>query len=657
MATVEYKTMKKGPPKRLDPKDRGDTDAFKGAWWKAGDGRADAVLRVARVLVEQQSERTNMNLMHARLYGNNDIMSFGGRTYTSTMLQNSQTRIAINIVASAIDTLMAKIAKSRPRPSFQTAGGSWSMQQKAQKLNSFMEGVFYEAKVYTVTILQFLCACVFGTGAVKIFLNDEGRLELENAFIDELYVDDADGKYGKPRQLLQRRLINKDVLIELYGDTKERLEAIEAAVTPEDAGTEVGYNDQVEVWEAWHLRSGKNASDGMHVIAIDGCELFSEEWKHDFFPFAFLRFKKRVLGFWGAGAAEVLTGIQVSINRTIRSIDEQIRRKGKGRIFVQKGSKVLPSHLTNGIADIVEYLGVIPHVDNANAVSSEEFQYLKDLIQQGFQEVGVSQLSAGMKKPAGLDAQVAIREFTDIESERFAPLSQDWDQNFLNIAEICIALVHESGGKGYKVRLPNKRYVVDIDWKDINLERDDFIMQMFPVSSLPAHPGARYQKVKEMFQDGVIDMATFKKLMDFPDLKAESDLGNAAMDDAACVIGYILDDEKPHYEPPDQYQNLELLISMATSSLLYAKHHGAEDERLDMLRQLIDEASALLLPPPAPPMGAPGMDPSMGASAPPMPMGAGAPPPGAPPPPTGGMQQSQTMINPVQPQVAPLLAS
>ncbi len=643
--TVSYETMKKGAPRRLDPKkDRSDV-AQLGSWWAASDeSRHHALTAVAEALKEQQSERTQMNIMHARLYGNNDISNFAGRGATSTMVQNSQTRIAINIIASATDTLSSKIAKSKPRPSFQTAGGSWSMQQKAQRLNQFMEGVFYEAKIYTITLVQFLFACVFGTGAIKAFLNSEGRLEFENVFIDELYVDDADGKYGKPRQLFHRRLIARDVLLTEYGDTAERKEAIAGATAPEDSPSEIGFTDQIEVWEAWHLKSGPKAGDGKHCIAIKGCELFSEEWKHAFFPFSFLRFKSRILGFWGSGVAETLTGIQVSINRTIRSIDEQLRRKGKGRIFVQKGSKVLPSHLTNGIADIVEYLGLPPQVDNSNAVSSEEFMYLKDLVQQGFQEVGVSQLSAGMKKPSGLDAQVALREFTDIESERFSTLSQAWDQNILDITEIAIALVSESGGKGYKVRLPNKRYIVDIDWNDIDLKRDDFIMQMFPTSSLPAHPGARYQTLKERYQDGVIDKATFKKLLDFPDLKAESELGNAAMDDVACVIGYILDDKTPRYEPPDQYQNLEMLISMGTASLLYAKHHGAEDERLDMLRRLIDEASELKLAAmSAPP---PGAAPMPAAGAAPMPAPGGAP--------MGDMTQNMNV--PVQPTVQPLIA-
>lgn len=646
--TVDFTKMKKGKPRRLDPKKEAREDAARiGLWWKCDDkdDRANALVRTADALKEQQSERSMLNLMHARLYGNNDISSFAGRTYTSTMVQNSQTRIAINVIASAIDTLSSKIAKSRPRPSCQTSGGSWSMQQKAQRLNSFLEGVFYEAKFYTVAAMQFICALVFGTGALKIFLNDEDRIEIENVFIDDLYVDDVDGRNGKPRQLFQRHVISKDVLIEQYGKTKEIIEAIEGATAPDDATTETGFADVVEVWEGWHLKSGSKAKDGKHVIAIKGCELFSEEWTHPFFPFAFMRFSKRMIGFWGKGVSEALTGIQVSINRTVKSIDEQIRRKGKGRIFVQKGSKVLPSHLTNGIADIVEYLGLPPQVDSSNAVSTEEFMYLKDLIQQAFQEVGVSQLSASMKKPSGLDAQVAIREFTDIESERFALLSQDWDQNALNVAEIAIALVAQDAGSGYRVRLPNKRYIVDIDWKDIDMKRDDFILQMFPVSSLPAHPGARYQKVKEMYQDGVIDLATFKKLMDFPDIKAESDLGNAAMDDVACVIGYILDEATPRYEPPDQYQNLELLISMATASLLYAKHHGAEEARLEMLRRMIDEASTLVLA-------------AQAAAAAPAPGAAMPAAPGAPAAAGGGMGDMTQNVNvPVQPAVPPLLAA
>ncbi len=642
--SVDYTKMKYASPhgksgSKKNAKPPAEKSPTPQRWWKATEGadRAAAMLAAALVVKDQQSERSQLNLMHARLYGNNDLAGFG-KDYSLSLVTNSASRVAINVIESSTDTLSSKIAKSKPAPSFQTSGASWTMQRKARQLSKFMRAVFYETKVYSTSVLQFLMACVFGTGALKVFLNSEGRLEIENAFIDELYVENTDAMYGKPRQLWQRRNISKDVLLDEF---PKYAEEINAAKSPEDASGESMLSDEVEVWEAWHLKSGPKATDGCHTIAIEGCELFAEEWKLDMFPFAFLKFKPRVMGFWGKGVSEILTGQQVSINRTLRSIEEQLRRKGRGRIFVQQGSKVLPSHLTNGIADIVSFLGHPPIVDNANAVAAEDYMWLQTQIKQAFQEVGVSQLSAAMQKPSGLDAQVAIREFTDIESERFSLLSQAWDQNFLNIAEICIALVSESGGKGYKARLPNKKYIVEIDWAEIDLKRDDFMMQMFPVSSLPHHPGERYQKVMEMKADGMVDLAEARRLLDFPDLEASANLGNAVLDDALAVVGYILDDETPRLELPESYQNMDVLISVANASYLYAKHHGAEEERLDMMRQLIDAALAMKEAA------------IVAASAPPE----GAVPPGAPA--EGGgppMQQSQTVNVPPQPSVPPLIA-
>ena len=220
-------------------------------------------------------------------------------------------------------------------------------------------------------------------------------------------------------------------------------------------------SNMVEVWEAWHLPSSKTAGDGWHSIVVGDVELVGEPWTHDFFPFVFLRFSNRVLGFWGQGVAERLSGIQVEMNRLIRSVSEQLRRKGRGRIYAPYGSKIVPAQLTNGVADIVTYSGgVPPTIDNSNAVAPEEFNQIERLWRFAFQVIGISELSAAAKKPSGLDAAVALREFNDIESERFADLQGRWDQLFLDLAEICIELVSANGGRGYKQKLPNKRYIV-----------------------------------------------------------------------------------------------------------------------------------------------------------------------------------------------------
>jgi hypothetical protein len=244
---------------------------------------------------------------------------------------------------------------------------------------------------------------------------------------------------------------------------------------------------------------------------------------------------------------------------------------------------------------------------------------------------------------------VALREYSDIESERFAPQHQDWEQFFLDYADLCIDLITKQyGWESYKVLVPGRRDLLDVDWANINLERDSYVMQMFPVSSLPGTPAARYQKVKEMMQDGFIEKPVAQRLLEFPDIEAESNLGNAMIDDCDATISAILDDEEPTLLPLEPYQNLDLIIQRANAAYLYARHRKCPEDRLTLLRQLIDTATAqkaaMMAPPPVPgmpsPGGAPGMPPDMSMAGPPAPgggstitntMNAAAPVPAVPP--------------------------
>ena len=140
-----------------------------------------------------------------------------------------------------------------------------------------------------------------------------------------------------------------------------------------------------EFWEAWHLPSSKKSKDGKHVISINNCVLFEEQWKLDKFPFVVFRYKKRTTGFWGKGVTESIAGIQLELNRLVRSVSEQLRRKGRGRVFIQHGSKVNPASLTNGIGDVLYYTGSPPIIDNGNAVAPEEFNQIAALKQAALQ--------------------------------------------------------------------------------------------------------------------------------------------------------------------------------------------------------------------------------------------------------------------------------
>lgn len=636
-------------------------------WWeeKDEDDLASRVVDVGVDLLNRAGARHEAMVMHARLYENCDFDDLLGRDMAGAMARRVLTgagMMSLNVGASCVDTLTAKVTKNRPRPTFLTSGGSWDMQIKARNLDKWCRGYFYETKVYQKARQVFVDGCEFGTGFLQVYPNESGKLECERVLPSEILVDDLDGQYGCPQQLFRIKYVSRDVLTRMFPEYAEKIAEVGKqerldSMTPVDAQTDILENT-IEVWEAWHLPSSDKAKDGKHVIAIEGCVLFSERWKIRRFPFVTYRFKKRTTGFWGKGVIETVQPIQVELNRVVRSISNQMHRKGKGRIFVQVGSKVVASHLTNADGgDIVQYIGTPPTVDANNAIAQEEFNYVLQLRQQAFQECGISELSAAAKKPSGLDAAVALREYNDIESERFAPQHQDWEQFFLDFAELSIDLITEQyGWSAYKVLVPGRRDLLEVDWANVDLKRDDYVMQMFPTSSLPQTPSARYQKVKEMQADGFITKPVAQRLLEFPDIEAESNLGNAILDDADATISAVLDAEKPEVPTLEPYQNLDLIIERGTAAYLYARHRGCPEERLRLLRNLIDNATAQKVKMTQPDPMAAGMAPP---GAPPM----GAMPPGAPPmlppgaPAVGGPQISNTIEvpPPIIPTVPPVV--
>lgn len=560
-------------------------------WWQAESEMAATALTAEAQRLKSNNTRMYLNLRHARLYEN---MQLGGFDVVSWDQANNQLvqvgGISFNVIQSCIDTLESKLLKNRPRPSFQTSStGGWAMRQKARKLDKFMQGLFYEVEMHLHAQRAGKDGLIFGTGAVKWLVDpNTGRLKCERAFVDEIYVDDADAKYGEPTSLYQRKLVSRSKLAAVYPE-----KAVEIAELKSEESNGRTTSSMVEVWEAWHLPSLKNANDGRHIIAIQNCVLVDEEWTLPCFPFAFFRYSEKTLGFWGRGVAERLTEIQKEMNRLTRSIRDQLHRKGKGRTYAAHGS-INPAQFTNGTAELVLVKGpTFPQTVNQNAVSPEEFMQVDKLYQRAYQEVGVSELSAGAKKPAGLDAAVALREYNEIESDRFALPAQRLERFicFDNV-RVALAMIRKFCKGKYVVKLPNKQNAIEVDWRDINLDESAYTIQIFPVSSLPQTPAARLQRIEELKAGGYITQAVASRLLEMPDIEDEMSLANAVLDDADFVVSAILDAAEPQLLPLEPYQNAQVILERALGAYLVAKRHDCPEERLQMMRDLIDAATA-----------------------------------------------------------------
>ena len=593
-------------------------DVYVKRWWAApADERAQAIAGIVKQISEYDSKRQTQYQISTRLYGNSNLMGLNGLSYSKIMAtQNAlKDRLSYNVVQSAIDTITAKIAKNKPKPLFLTSGGDSKLQRKAKKLDQFIDGIFYENDAYHLGTQIFRDACVFGDGFVHVY-DHYGRVKYERVIPSELYVDWVEAFYGEPRQLHRVKNVDRLVLIDMFPSKKEAILSANSA-SADLLGQYQNIADQITVVESWHLPSGPDAKDGRHCIIIQEATLFDEEYKKDFFPFAQLPWCRRMYGWWGQGLSEQIQNIQLEINKILWVIQRSFHLAGSFKIFLENGSKIVKEHLSNDIGGIVTYTGTAPQYVVPQIVAPEMYQHLTRLKGDAFEQAGISMLSAASQKPSGLNSGKALREFNDIESDRFMTVGQEYERFFLNLAKISIDLAKDiyQEDKKYPVKVPGKKFIETIDWKEIDLEDDEYVMKAFPVSSLPNEPAGRLQTITEYTQAGFIQPRTARRLLDFPDLDQVEDLANAKEDYIQKILDQITEDGE--YTDPEPLDDLQLCLEMSLEYYQQGKLQNLDEDKLDLLRNFIKKTQMLIQKGQAVQPSAPA--PAPGAQANPMP--------------------------------------
>lgn len=563
-------------------------------WYKAKKSDMhSAVFAYVKRLDNSQYYRQSDNLKYMRLYGNYEFSSIS--PYANTRAEPAYStlqRLTLNVVQSMTDTVVSKIGKSKPKPYFLTDDGDFSLQRKAEKLTQFVEGQFYATKFYEEAQKAFKDACIFGTGAVKIY-RDGDEIKAERTFIDEIMVDDNEAYYGQPRQMHQRKWVHKDVLKAAFPGSGG---AIEMAAT--DSGR-LGENkdrhgDMLLVVESWRLRSSPKSNDGKHSICINNETLFAEDYSKDYFPFVFFRWNTKPLGFFGQGIAEQLMGLQLEINKLLKTIQVSMHLVSVPKLFVEASSKIVSAHLDNKIGSVVKYAGTPPTPGQLGTIPGELFAHLDRLYSRAYEIIGISQLAAQSQKPGGLDSGKALRTFNDLESERFMETAQRREQVFLDAARIMIDYAKDIADEtdNYAVKCPGSGFLKTINWADVQIEDDQYLMQCFPTSALSQTPSARLQEVQELLQAGFVSKEDGMKLLDFPDLKAFYNMTNAGVEDIERQIELMVD--KGEYQTPEPFQNLQYGITKMQQAYLKYRTQNAPEETLELFRQWMSDAKNLM---------------------------------------------------------------
>jgi hypothetical protein len=547
------------------------------------------IFAIVNQLKETQSYRTDRDLIHMCLYGSDLVQGFGITSYTMNAAY-SAAPLSVNIVRSVIDTLLAKIIRSKPKPYWLTSGGDWELQEQAKQLNKYSEGQFHENKVYRLNRKVARDALIFGTGAVRGH-DFGGKPTLERTFTPELYVNDAEAKYGDPRSLFQLRTMDKLVLKEMFPEYEQEIEdagSVTETSRFERQGETTLAKDQIEVAEAWHAPSGPDADDGRYGAFIDNCTL--EFDKSAGFDHKFLRYCEPVLGWYGSGLAQLLAGKQLEINKLLTEIQRAFHVGSNFRVLCERGSKIIKSHFNNEIGAILEYTGAAPVMAVAQTVHPEKLQHLVWLIESSFNEAGINATTAAGQKDPTLKSGKAQIVAMDVEDSRYTDFAQAYEEFCMDEAELLLEMAKRSGRR--PVIYVGKREVEEVELPQLG--HTPTVLQVWPTSALASAPAQRMEQVQDLANAGWISPARGKRLLGFPELEEDAEMDDASYNTVRDMLADML--VNGEYHGPLPQMDLKEAMDTSVRFYLWARrtYKKRPPENLDLILQFQTECEELL---------------------------------------------------------------
>ena len=546
--------------------------------------------------------------------------------------------LTFNVIASAHDTLTSKIGKNKILPRIITSNAKWAKREQSARLEKYVRGLFKQLRVEEVMERALVNCILTGDGFVHVH-NDGENISLERILPDELFVDFLDAYYddatNQPCIMYRTKIRNIREVMSQFPEAAPELDSLygtrlEALQVSGLIAQNTSLRNSVVLIEAWARPLGDPKSEwfkpGRHVITCGSLVLLDEEWDKTYFPFVRLQYRKPERGFYTRGLYQDIAPMQRELDFTFRRISDAQRLCSAPKILVKvgKAEKIInSSRITNQIGEILE----VDEMDDIRVIappplSGEQMSYLTQLKALGYEQSGISQLSATSKVPSGIDGASAraLREYNDIETERYALLAQEWERAHGFLAELLIKEIASNGD--FTVRSFDRNNPLEvISFKDLEIDIDDISVAVFPASALPSRPEARFQAVQEYIQAGFIDQKSAMELMNSPDLDSYSEIKNAPKKAVDRIINMILDKQESMTVEP--FFDLKYLIEQATLYYNYVIGEWEIDapkteQTLTMLRQLIEDANYQLQLAAKPPEDTT------------QPPGAGAPPPGSP---------------------------
>ena len=606
-------------------------------WWKAKEGKAyEDVWATLKRIRELSETRLKFDRHHMELYSNMNVAGNGSTVST-------RDRVRFNLIAQVVNTAASQIATQRPKPMYLTSEGDFNLQRQARLRTRVLEGQLHDLKAYEIMPRVFIDAAVVGTGFVYGYLDpDTGEPCIERCLPGTVWVDPRDGLRGDPLCIYYRIPIARDVVREMWNlkDDPKLDKVIDDADGPQSTDkldmwlTQDSTCDDVMVVFAFRRPSRKDGKDGRLVISLSSGDLYDTGeggWKWCL-PFVRYVWQERQMGYYGSGIAEAGRDPQARILYSLKRGDELLDRGATAWCLVHGDAEVRVEKLSTAPLSIVRYKGPIPPMIQAFDPKPLQLDEVVNQAREQFMsELGISQMAAEAKKPAGLDSGAALREHQDQTTQRQQIPGRAFEQAYMGVVKLLEELNERASedNSEYTVMARTQRgratLVKQVKWSAVHMAENKYRLTCWPTSLLPSTPAGKMAMVSEWIASGFISRPTAQQLaLDLPDTHAAARIELADMDMVMYDVERILDGYESYPEP---YQDLALAADIARRSYLSQRCQDAPEDVLERLRQYINDCLAL--------QGLPPMDAAPEQAPPP---DAAALPPGAEPVPPDAAQ-------------------
>lgn len=458
-----------------------------------------------------------------------------------------------NVIKSAIDSIVSKLANQKARPYFTPVNGTYRTRQVVKQVQQFFDAIYEQENVHEKISKAFFEGCIFGTGYIWVNPITFKIEVLPSWCVATLATEKT---YAKETKLL-----------------------VKYSNYPASA---LGIKDKEYVtYEVFVDTEAKNVTE-----RVDGQVKSTHKYNGESLPIVSLSFNEPIYGNHTPSIVEELDSIQTQIDLINSKISACAQLTPANTTYVLEGSNLQPGDINNRVGNVYGVkcppgMSTIPVVNVTPSLFDPSWQQLLEYyIKQAYEIVGISQLSAMSKKPAGLDSGTALQTMEDIESDRFETQITKYVSSYVKLARVLIDVLPEDAD----IVLPGYENS-SFKWKDVKKEQSAYKIQNSAATALSKDPQEKLKQILQLSQVGLIGPEKVGQYLDTPDLNDAYEGAEAVSNGIDKLIETCI--ETGDTDIPDYigYQQLAQRITIVENQLYSSLTGDAKNDK-DVLQGL-----------------------------------------------------------------------